>query len=102
MNVNDGRHHLELASRAAERAQQLLAQPATMDAYDWALVATLLVEADDELRCAQEQDASVQLPLFQRALDELREATSDFTKADFLRASRAARRQRPSLFTTGR
>jgi hypothetical protein len=85
---------------ATKRAHQLLAQPARLDAYDWALVAVLIVEADDEVRRAQGQDAAFQLPLLRTVLDELCEATSNFTNQNFLRASKAARRQKPNLFRT--
>jgi hypothetical protein len=100
--MGDGQHHLEQASCAAQRAQQLLAQPANMDAYDWGLITALLVEAYDELQRAQEQGSMVQLPLFEIVMEELRDATSDFTKQDFVSASKAARRQKPDLFSPSR
>jgi hypothetical protein len=100
--VNDNVKHFEKAKRAAQRAQHLLAQPARLDAYDWGLVAALVVEADRELQLALEHDASIQLPLLQTVLDELREATSDCTNPAFVRASKAARRQKPDLFAVRR
>jgi hypothetical protein len=66
------------------------------------LVAALLVEADESLRRAQELDHSVTLPLLDAVLEELGDITSDFTRPDFIKATRAARRQSPSLFTSRR
>jgi len=90
--------HLEKANLAAERAQHLLAQPATLDSYDWGLVATLIVEADDALKRAQADDPTIQLPLLDTVIEELRDATSNFTSATFLAATKPERRQQPSLF----
>jgi hypothetical protein len=100
--MTDANEHLAQASHASERARGLLAQPATLDGYDWLLVATLIVEADDALRIARESEPSAQLPLLDEVVEELREATSNFTKAEFVSAAKAPRRQKPSLFTPRR
>jgi hypothetical protein len=102
VSVDDSDMDREQAYRAAERAQRLLAQPATLDSYDWGLVATLIVEADDALRRAQEHDPSIKLPLLDTVVEELRDATSNFASAAFLSATRAERRQKPNLFTPRR
>ena len=80
----------------------MLAQPANLDSYDCLLVATLLVEADAELKAAQEDDPSVALPLLAEVVEELRDATSNFTKPEFCRATKPARRQNPRLFARRR
>lgn len=94
--------HQEQARRAAERAQRLLTQPATLDSYDWGLVATLIVEADEALGHAQVYDPSITLPLLETVLEELRDVTSNFTNAAFIRATKPERRQKPSLFAPRR
>jgi hypothetical protein len=81
------------AYSAAERAHGLLAQPAILDAYDWSLVASLIVEADDALKRAQEHDATATLPLLDAVLKELRHVTSNFTKPEFVRATKLERRR---------
>jgi hypothetical protein len=96
--MTQGHEHYATAYRAAERAQHLLAQPATLDAYDWGLVATLIVEADNALTRARQQDQSLALPLLDLVLEELRDVSGNFTSAAFLRATRPERRQNPSLF----
>ena len=88
----------ERASKAAERARQLLARPTTLDDYGWCLVATLMVEADDFRRVAQQRNPNYALPLLDEVVKELRAATSNFTKPDFIRAAKSPRRQRPALF----
>ena len=100
VEASDG--HQEQARRAADRAHRLMSQPATLDSYSWGLVAALLVEADEAFSRAQELNPSITLPLLDAVLEELRDITSDFTKPDFIKATRAARRQRPSLFTSRR
>jgi hypothetical protein len=80
----------------------LLAQPATLDAYDWGLVVSLIVEADDALMRARAYESSITLPLLETILDELRDVTSNFTNAAFLEASKSARRQKTGLFAVRR
>jgi len=86
------------AALAAERAHLLLVQPATLDSYDWLLVATLVVEAHGALKNAQDADPAVCLPILDTVVEEFREATANFSDADFLRATKSARRHNPSLF----
>ncbi len=90
--------HLDKASRIAERVRDLIARPATLDSYDWSLAATLLIEADDALQAARSLDPSAQSPLFDEVLEDLRDTTSNFTNAEFLKATRPERRQKPALF----
>ncbi|QAY75405.1 hypothetical protein [Sphingosinicella sp. BN140058] len=72
------------ASEAAQRAHDLLAQRATLDSYDWLLVATLLVEADEALERAKQSNPAVELPLLDEVVEELRDATENFTKPDIV------------------
>ena len=76
-----------------------MAQPATLDACDWMLVATLLVEAERALERAKQSDPAVHLRLLDEVVEELRDAIENFTNSDFVRATKAARRDRPSLFS---
>lgn len=96
--MDEAESHQERAALAAERAHLLLVQPATLDPHDWLLVATLVVEADGALKNAQDADPSVCLPILDTVIEELREATSNFSDAGFLRATKSARRHNPSLF----
>lgn len=100
--MDRGEEHRGQARRAAERAQGLLAQPATLDTYAWGLVASLLIEADDALKRAQQLDEAVTLPLLAEVLNELQDVTANFTSPAFLRATRPARRQNPTLFAPRR
>ena len=96
VEASDG--HQRQAQRAAERAHGLLAQPATLDPYDWGLIATLIVEADEALRRAQQHDPSITLPLLETVLEELRDVTCNFTSPAFVNAAKLSRRQKPRLF----
>lgn len=102
LNVDNRDAHQEQAHRAAERARRLLAQPASLDVYDWSLMASLIVEADDALKRAQEHDASTTLPFLDAVVEELRDVTSNFTSPAFLRATKPERRQKPALFAPRR
>jgi hypothetical protein len=64
-----------------------------LESYDWGLVATLIVEADEALGRAQEHDPSITLPLLEIVLEELRDATSNFTSSAFIKATKPERRQ---------
>jgi len=96
--MDEAERHRDQAIRAAARAQGLLAQPATLDSYDWLLLATLIVEADDALKTAQRHDPTIHLPILGAVVEELREVTSNFSRPDFLAATKPARRQNPILF----
>src|SRR5687768_2134912 len=100
--VNAVKEHQEQARRAAKRAQEMLAQPATLDSYEWGLVASLIVKADEALRRAQEHDPSIKLPLLETVLEGLRDVTSNFTNPAFIRATKPSRRQKPNLFAASR
>jgi hypothetical protein len=91
--------YLDDARRDAERVKELLASPATLDAYDWGLVASLLVSADTALAAARTLDPNATLQVFDDAVEELRDASSNFTKPAFIAATKPPRRQRPALFT---
>jgi hypothetical protein len=96
--MDEAESHRKRAALAAERAHLLLVQPATLDSYDWLLVATLVIEAYGALKNARDADPVVRLPILDTVIEELREATANFSDADFLRATRSARRHNPSLF----
>lgn len=100
--MDEAESHRKQAALAAERAHWLLAQPATLDSYEWLAVATLVVEADGALKKAQDTDPTVCLPILDNVVEEMREATSNFSDAGFLRATRSARRHNPSLFAPRR
>jgi hypothetical protein len=63
------------------------------------LLATLIGEADRVLREARQHIPCLNVPLLAEAVEELRLATANFTDAEFLYASRPARRHNPQLFT---
>ena len=77
---------------------QLLARFTTLDDYDWCLVATLIVEADDFRMVAQQGDPNYALPPSDEVVEETARRTSNFTKPEFIRAAKSPRRQRPALF----
>ena len=83
--------------RDLERAIQILSVPEPREPEEWMLVATLIGEADLVLRRSAHCDPSL-APLLARAVADLRDVTRNFTDADFLRSSRAARRRNPELF----
>lgn len=86
------------AEQILARVEQLLAQPATLDSYDWLLVATLLGEADDLLQRTDGGSSTERSPRLGSVLEELRDATCNFTNPQFLRVTRPARRRNPHLF----
>jgi len=75
-----------------------MAQPASLDSYDWLLVATLVVQADKAFETAKQSNPAVELPVLDAIVEELRGATDNFTDPDSVRATKPARRQRPALF----
>jgi hypothetical protein len=99
--AND-QQHLERANLAAERAHRMLELPATLDSYAWGLIASLIVEAANEIERAQADDPTIRLPLLDTVVEELRDVTAKFTSAAFLAATKPARRQQPGLFTPRR
>ena len=84
------------------QAQNILLPQGKPDSEGWGLVAALLVEADLAIAEARQDDETLQLPLLDEMIALLRDMTQDFTDRDFLRATRAARRQRPALFKSAK
>jgi hypothetical protein len=76
------------------RVRQLLAQPATLDSYDWLIIATLPSEADESLKKSELSRHSA----LSDVLDELRDLTRNFTLPAFVQATRPVRRRYPHLF----
>ena len=74
--------------------QDLLSQPATLDSYDWMLIATNLVAAAESL----DEASSEYRAQFADVIEEINDATKGMTDPHFLKSTRAARRQRPDLF----
>jgi hypothetical protein len=91
--------HLTQDTRGAYQNQKTRqnVSPSSQDCQPL-LVATLVVEAHGALKNARDTDATVCLPILDTVIEELREATANFADADFLRATRSARRHNPSLF----
>lgn len=87
--------------RDLDHAIHLLAGHGRLGSEDWLLVASLIAEADLSLRASQEKSEAM-WSLLERAIDDLREATRDFTDRDFIRSTRAARRRNPALFAPRR
>ena len=83
--------------RDLETAIHLLAGCDRLVPEQWLLVATLIAEADLSLRARHPVDQSL-MPFLERAIDDLREVTRDFTDREFVRSTRAARRRNPTLF----
>ena len=84
-----------------DQALNILAFPASLDGYEWGLLASLAVEAEAALREVGSAADGLR-PKFDQVVEELRDVTADFTNLEFLRASRAARRDNPELFAPGR
>jgi len=94
----DAQAYLLEARRSAEWAHDLMTSPAGFDSYDWGVVIDRIVGAAEALQAARELDPTVELPLLEEAIEELRDITANFTKAEFLDSTRAHRRHRPELF----
>ncbi len=90
--------YLQVARDCAEQAESLLMQPASFDSYDWSLLVGEIVEADRLLRSAREADPAASLPLLDTVLEDLRDVTANFTRPEFLAATKADRRGNPKLF----
>lgn len=88
----DDRPPLERAEQCLRQARDMLAVPVRYQPEEWSRLAGLVGEADRAIREAREGDASAQLTLFDEVMAEFRDATANFANADFLRSSRAARR----------
>jgi hypothetical protein len=81
-----------------QRARRLLSGTGRYGSDDWMLLATLIGEADLVIREAHQRTPGLDLSLLDVVTDEFRKETDDFSDADFLQSSRAARRRNPQLF----
>lgn len=88
----DDRPPLERAEQRLRQARDMLAVPVRYQPEEWLLLAGLVGAADRAIHEAREADPLAQLPLFDEVMAEFRDATANFTNADFLRSSRTARR----------
>ena len=92
---DDATPPLERAEAALDQLQHLL----FFGHYDdWLLMAGLAVGADQALAEASQSDPSVSRSRFDAVMEEFRELTRNFTDADFLESTRAARRENQTLF----
>lgn len=90
---------LELSERELRQALHILSGGSEhYEPEDWMLVATLVCEADLAICRLRERDLSIEVPLFEVAMEEFRAETDNFRKLEFLRSTRAARRRNPDLF----
>lgn len=87
----------KLAVRDLRRVLHILSVGSRYCSKEWMLLATLIVEADQNLKISIAQGGGP-LPLFAEALEALRLETRNFSDVEFLRGSRAARRQNLDLF----
>jgi hypothetical protein len=88
------------AERSLQRALKLMAHPHNYDPDEWMLLATLVGEAGLVVHNEQQSHPSLEAPLLDKAVEELRDMTKGFTDPAFLKATRAARRRNPSLFSS--
>lgn len=93
---------LERAIQDLERVDWILRHgPDRYQGEEWMLLATLVVEADKAIDEARAADPDVQVAPFDIVMDALSDAPRGFTGLDFLRSTRAVRRQGPALFAPG-
>ena len=90
------------AERDLRYARTILATVRPSDgSEDWLLLATLIGEADLTFQEARRRDPSLAFPLLESVVQEYYEVTAGFTDPEFLRRTRAERRQNPRLFRVG-
>jgi hypothetical protein len=92
----------EQAEQDLRQALRILSTPGKYQPEEWLLIATLIIDADRVIRENRLDDSPLRLQLFDEVMEALRDLTMNFTDAEFLRASRAARRHRPELFVSKR
>ena len=91
-------NRLGKAIRELEQARQILTYPNNLQPEEWLLLATLVGEADLAIREEQLANPSLQIPLHDEVITELRALTKDFTDPAFVRAAAPARRRNRELF----
>lgn len=81
-------------------AHHLLSISDTHDSYTWLKIAGLIADADTNLRALRRTDPTLEAPLLGEVLSLLRQATlSPENKQQFLKHTKAARRDNPAIFT---
>jgi len=99
--MNDEPERLAEAERSLRQALQVMADPGSRyQPEEWMLLATLIGEAGLVMRAEQQAHPSYEAPLLERAVEELRGMTKGFTDPAFLKATSAARRRNPALFSS--
>mgnify|MGYP000845511414 CR=1 FL=1 len=86
--------------RLLRQAAQILAPHGKPRFEDWLLVASNLGQVRNHLRVLPPGSGMNERALLDQVVATLKEITGDFSDADFLRATRAARRKAPGLFPT--
>ena len=86
------------AEALLDQARHILRVEGRPDSYGWSLIASNLVSAHQLLGSDLTSEIAGQRQLLDAVLMELKDATRNFTDAEFLKSTRAARRQAPSLF----
>lgn len=97
MNAEPDR--LAEAEQSLRRALHLMTYPNNYQPEEWSLLASLIAEAGLIVSDERRRDPSFQSFLLDQAVEELRDMTRGFTDPGFLKATRAARRRNPGLFT---
>ena len=81
-------------------AHHLMSGWDTHDSETWLLIATIIASADQDLRTLQRTDPMLDAPLLGEVLALLRQATTPpKNKQEFLKHTKAARRDNPGIFT---
>ena len=86
------------AEALLNQARHILRVQGRPDTYGWSLIASNLVSAHQLLCSDSPSELGCQRQLLNAVLIELKDATRNFTDAEFLKSTRAARRQAPGLF----
>lgn len=92
------RRTLEEAESDLNQARHILSGGGSYQPDEWSLLVMLVGEADLTFQEARRKDPTLEWPLLEAAVQDLRETTAGFTNLDFLRSTRAARRRYPKLF----
>jgi hypothetical protein len=99
--MNSEPERLAEAERSLRQTLQVMAYPESgYQPEEWTFLATLIGEAGLVLRDEPQVHHSSAAALLDRAVDELRSITKGFTDPTFLKATGAARRRNPALFSS--
>lgn len=98
-DIIPGTDSLEVTECRLKQAQQILQSGRrSFQGEEWILLASIVGEADLVIQKARRRDPTLEFPLLETVVAELREVTSDFTYPVFVRSTRATRRRYRSLF----